>query len=137
MYRLQNAAVALSALNAFVASFLALGGVPYWVCVLATIFVGAVSSIGCQGSSLSVEREWTKALSLGDSSSLAGLNAGMQTPLQCPVFSNLLCLQQKVDCPSLLRPACGLAILRGCEGLLCIMRVHSRNGDLIANLDSA
>ena len=79
MYRLQNAAVALSAFSAFVASLLTTGSFMYWSCVLATIFIGSVSSVGCQGSSLSVEREWTKALCHGDSASLASLNAGIHT----------------------------------------------------------
>ena len=76
MYRLQNAAVAVSAFSAFVASYLGLGSLLYRACVLALIFAAAISSVGCQGSSLSVEREWTKALCQGDSASLAGLNAG-------------------------------------------------------------
>ena len=76
MYRLQNAAVALSAFSAFVTSYLGLGSFLYWACVLALILAAAISSVGCQGSSLSVEREWTKALCQGDSASLAGLNAG-------------------------------------------------------------
>ena len=83
MYRLQNAAVAVSAFGAFVASYLGLGSFLYWACVLALIFVAAVSSIGCQGSSLSVEREWTKALCQGDSASLAGLNAGGSSSEVC------------------------------------------------------
>ena len=76
MYRLQNAAVAVSAFSAFLTSFLSPGQFFYWAFILATIFIGAVSSVGCQGSSLSVEREWTKALCQGDSASLASLNAG-------------------------------------------------------------
>ena len=80
MYRLQNAAVALSAFSAFVTSFLSPGHFFYWAFVLVTISTGAVSSVGCQGSSLSVEREWTKALCQGDSASLASLNAGA---IQC------------------------------------------------------
>ena len=80
MYRLQNAAVAVSAFSAFVASYLGLGSLAYWACVLALIFVAAISSIGCQGSSLSVEREWTKALCQGDSAYLASLNAGGLPP---------------------------------------------------------
>lgn len=77
MYRLQNAAVALSALSAFVAPFLTLGSSMFWICILSTISIGSVSSVGCQGSSLSVEREWTKALCQGDSATLASLNAGI------------------------------------------------------------
>ncbi|CAK0739466.1 hypothetical protein CVIRNUC_001168 [Coccomyxa viridis] len=91
MYRLQNAAVAVSAFGAFVASYLGLGSFLYWACVLALIFVAAVSSIGCQGSSLSVEREWTKALCQGDSASLAGLNAGMRRiDLTCVIASPIM-----------------------------------------------
>ena len=76
MYRLQNIAVGVSAFSAFLASFLSPGDLFYWPFVLSTIIHGAVSSVGCQGSSLSVEREWTKALCQGDSASLASLNAG-------------------------------------------------------------
>ena len=86
MYRLQNAAVALSACSAFVASYLGLGSFLYWLCVLALIFVAAISSIGCQGSGLSVEREWTKALCQDDSASLAGLNAGGQSSGMCKIL---------------------------------------------------
>lgn len=76
MYRLQNIAVAVSAFSAFVTSFLSPGHFFYWSFMLSTILHGAVSSVGCQGSALSVEREWTKALCQGDSASLASLNAG-------------------------------------------------------------
>ena len=76
MYRLQNIAVAVSAFSAFVTSFLSPGHFFYWAFVLTTILIGAISSVGCQGSALSVEREWTKALCQGDSASLASLNAG-------------------------------------------------------------
>ena len=93
MYRLQNAAVAVSAFCAFVASCLGLGSFLYWVCVLALIFAAAVSSIGCQGSSLSVEREWTKALCQGDSASLAGLNAGGQSSEVCKTLPRLHALR--------------------------------------------
>ncbi|CAL8460950.1 g481 [Coccomyxa elongata] len=95
MYRLQNAAVALSAFSAFLASFLTQGSLTFWICILATIFIGSVSSVGCQGSSLSVEREWTKALCHGNSDSLASLNAGMRRiDLTCliasPVMASLI-----------------------------------------------
>ena len=81
MYRLQNAAVAVSAFSAFLTSFLTIGSPVYWITVLATILIGAVSSVGCQGSSLSVEREWTKALCQEDSTSLAAVNAGVLTKI--------------------------------------------------------
>ena len=44
--------------------------------VAAVIGCGAVSSIGCQGSQLAVEREWVKALCAGDSVTLARKNSG-------------------------------------------------------------
>lgn len=44
--------------------------------VAAVIGFGAVSSVGCQGSTLAVEREWVKALCAGDSAMLARRNAG-------------------------------------------------------------
>ncbi len=56
----------------------------YWACILATIFVGSISTIGCQGTSLSVDREWTKALCHGDSAALASLNAGVHASLNSP-----------------------------------------------------
>ena len=44
--------------------------------LIAYIGLGSASSVGCQGSALSVEREWTKALCRGSSVALARLNAG-------------------------------------------------------------
>ncbi len=76
MYILQNSAVALSASSALVASLAGTGGALFWACIVLTIGVGSASSVGCQGSALSVEREWTKALCRGDSGALALLNAG-------------------------------------------------------------
>ena len=82
MYRLQNIAMAVSAFSAFLTSFLSPGHFFYWSFMLSTILHGAVSSVGCQGSALSVQREWTKALCQGDSASLASLNAGALQPVE-------------------------------------------------------
>ncbi len=87
MYILQNSAVALSASSALVASLAGTGEALFWACVVLTIGVGSASSVGCQGSALSVEREWTKALCRGDSGALALLNAG--AALCVPVLSPL------------------------------------------------
>ena len=104
MYRLQNAAVAVSAFCAFVASYLGLGSFLYWVCVLALIFAAAISSVGCQGSSLSVEREWTKALCQRDSAALASLNAGGQSSEVCKVLPQRHALR--------IHDGCHLCVLR-------------------------
>ena len=44
--------------------------------VWAVIGCGAASSVGCQGSSLAVEKEWVKAMCCGDSALLGRTNAG-------------------------------------------------------------
>ena len=44
--------------------------------VATVIGSGAVSSVGSQGSTLAVEREWVKALCAGDSALLARKNSG-------------------------------------------------------------
>ena len=48
----------------------------FWLGTACTIIVGSISSIGAQGSLLSVEKEWTTALCEEDSTALAQLNAG-------------------------------------------------------------
>jgi len=50
--------------------------------VAMVIGCGAVSSVGCQGSTLAVEREWVKALCTGDSALLARKNSGKR--IHCP-----------------------------------------------------
>ncbi len=77
MYVLQNVAICLSA----VASLLALRvtaawPVPFWFFTSMAIIAGSLSTVGCIGSAVSVEREWTKTLSEGDSDALAHLNSG-------------------------------------------------------------
>lgn len=44
--------------------------------VWAVIGCGAASSVGCQGSTLAVEKEWVKAMCQGDSALLGRRNAG-------------------------------------------------------------
>ena len=68
--------VALSAL----ASLVLLGsgirsGLVYGACLAAVLAGGSASSLGALGSTLSVEREWTKALFGGLSDELARVNA--------------------------------------------------------------
>ena len=108
MYRLQNIAVRISAFSAYVATFLSPGNLFYWPCVLSIIINGAVSSVGCQGSSLSVEREWTKPLCQHDSASLASLNAG-GLPHVGVIAVDCVCPRHSHDGPCGL--ACGLATL--------------------------
>ena len=98
MYIMQNTCVAISA-----ASCLTLvrswGSVSsptppphtalwYWVLVSVAIISGSLSSVGALGATLSVEREWVKALSAGDSTSLASMNASMKRiDLTCLIAS--------------------------------------------------
>ncbi len=76
MYILQNCGVALSASSALAASLVGSNSALFWPCAVLTVALGSASSVGCQGSALSVEREWTKALCQGDSTALTVLNAG-------------------------------------------------------------
>lgn len=81
MYCLQNAAVFLSA--AAVLPLLSVAGEGnshgwlYWLLVTCTIAFGSISTVGSMGSTLAVERQWTKALCLGDFAALSALNSGM------------------------------------------------------------
>jgi len=76
MYVLQNTAVALSALCALISLHSAEGSAWFWAGAICTIGIGSISSVGAQGSSLSVEKEWTVVLCKGDSAVLAKLNSG-------------------------------------------------------------
>lgn len=98
MYILQNTAVAASAAAGLLcllagggsAAATAPGEYPtayspwLWGLVVTAIIFGTLSSVGAMGSSLAVEREWTKTLAQGDSSTLSTLNAG---PLPYPLCS--------------------------------------------------
>jgi len=60
----------------------------YWTLVVLTIITGSISSLGAMGASLSVEREWTKALCASDSEALAQTNAVMKRiDLTCLIAS--------------------------------------------------
>ena len=60
----------------------------YWALVVLAIVFGAASTLGAMGASLAVEREWTKALSCGDSAALAEMNAVMKRiDLTCLIAS--------------------------------------------------
>ncbi len=84
MYVLQNAAVALSALSALVSLQSTQGSTWFWAGAVCTIAVGSISSVGAQGSTLSVEKEWTVVLCEGNSAALAKLNSGNSfTRLSC------------------------------------------------------
>lgn len=76
MYVLQNVAVALSALTALISLHTPQGSAWFWAGAACTIGIGSISSVGAQGSALSVEKEWTTVLCKGDSAVLAKLNSG-------------------------------------------------------------
>ena len=86
MYLLQNMSVAISAGAAVAALYLNLRDSIFWTCVACAMLAGSVSSAGALGATLSVEREWTKALCQGNSARLAHLNAGAQ-PCMHPFIS--------------------------------------------------
>ena len=96
MYMLQNGAVALSALSALFSYHLQQGSVMFWIATAITIIVGSISSIGAQGSTLSVEKEWTTALCQGKSAALAQYNAG-SCPAPCPCTPAAAYLTKKFD----------------------------------------
>lgn len=76
MYVLQNVAVALSAVSALAGIHFQQHSPAFWAAAVSTIAFGSLSSVGAQGSTLSVEKEWTATLSSGDSIAMAKLNAG-------------------------------------------------------------
>lgn len=76
MYVLQNAAVALSAVCALAGIHLEQHSPAFWAAAVSTIAFGSVSSVGAQGSALSVEKEWTATLCSGDSTAMAKMNSG-------------------------------------------------------------
>jgi solute carrier family 40 (iron-regulated transporter), member 1 len=79
MYALQNTAVAVSAAAALCILNLHLeGGPAFDLLVGLAIAAGSLSSVGAAGATITVEREWTKALSNHDSHALAVINAGMK-----------------------------------------------------------
>ena len=115
MYVLQNAAVALSALTALVSLHTPQGSAWFWAGAACTIGIGSISSVGAQGSALSVEKEWTTVLCQGDSTALAKLNSGeffasLEKVLQCNldivlvVRMSLMCLYIHNGCS----PRCSL-----------------------------
>ena len=79
MYLLQNVAMGLSAVAAWLALGLQHGPHPpwlFWMCESVLIGLGSVSSLGALGASVSVEKEWTKALCQGNAIHLSQMNAG-------------------------------------------------------------
>ncbi|KAK9817604.1 hypothetical protein WJX74_011025 [Apatococcus lobatus] len=89
MYLLQNVAVGLSAVAAWLALGLQQGSqsaLLFWSCVILLIALGSISSLGALGATVSVEKEWTKALCQGDSKRLSQVNAGMRRiDLSCSI----------------------------------------------------
>ena len=83
MYILQNLAIALSALSALGGLQVTQSSPAFWAAAFCTIGAGSVSSVGAQGSTLSVEKEWTATLCYGDSMALATLNSGNCRPTLC------------------------------------------------------
>lgn len=72
--------VALSAFTALLLLWTDVRAGPlYWGCLLATLVGGSLSTLGALGSTLSVEREWTRVLCHGDSKELARMNAGARS----------------------------------------------------------
>ena len=55
----------------------------YWILVVATILAGSLSSLGGLGSTISVEKDWVKALANGDADVLARLNSGLISSHSC------------------------------------------------------
>jgi hypothetical protein len=87
MYVMQNTAVVLSALSALVSLQSHQGAVFFCAGAACTIGVGSVSSIGAQGSTLSVEKEWTVVLCNGNSAALAKVKSGSTSALLAPCLS--------------------------------------------------
>lgn len=88
MYIVQNVAVFASALMCLALLWQRPEGTIFWVLVSCAIVSGSVSSLGALGASLSVEREWTKTLSCGDSVALTQMNAIMKRiDLSCLIAS--------------------------------------------------
>ncbi len=77
MLMLQNATIVLSGISALSAMslFPTSQGWAFYALILCTMFSTALSSVASFGSTLSVEREWTKQLCGDDSGQLARLNA--------------------------------------------------------------
>jgi iron-regulated transporter 1 len=97
MYVLQNASVAVSAGSclALLWGAAAPPSTGFWALVGVAVAAGCLSSVGSLGAALSVEREWTRALSGGSSEQLAQINAGMKAiDLTCllasPIAAGLL-----------------------------------------------
>lgn len=79
MVAVQNSMVALSAAAALALLWGSLRQGPAFYALMGVAMgAGAASSLGSMGSTLSVEREWTKTLCAGDFEALAQLNAGKQ-----------------------------------------------------------
>lgn len=77
MYLIQNAALSGSAAFCLAALGVVRGSWLFWLCIALLIALGAISSAGALGATLSVEKEWTKAICGDDSAQLAKLNAGI------------------------------------------------------------
>lgn len=95
MYVMQHTALVLSALSALVSLQSHQGSAVFWTGVACTIGFGSVSSIGAQGSTLSVEKEWTVVLCNGNSAALAKVNSGSASALLAYCVS-CCCMHQKL-----------------------------------------
>lgn len=67
-----------------------------WCQVWVVIGCGAASSVGCQGSTLAVEKEWVKAMCQGDSALLGRKNAGACC-VPCNLSPHMSCFQSYND----------------------------------------
>lgn len=92
MYLLQHGMLSASASAALALLWSGVRkGMLFWTGLVTVISAGAFSTLGALGSTLSVEREWTKALCGTDSTALAALNAAMKRiDLICLIASPIL-----------------------------------------------
>ncbi|KAL3139042.1 hypothetical protein ABBQ32_005843 [Trebouxia sp. C0010 RCD-2024] len=131
MYILQNSAVALSAVTALVGLNLEPKSSAFWAAAFFTIGFGSASSVGAQGSALSVEKEWSTTLCYGDSAAMAKLNSGMRAiDLTClllsPIAAGFLMTYTSISTAILVITAWNLAAWAPeCYLLLCAHRLSS------------
>ena len=81
MYLIQNSAVACSALSILAALSAKSHSVPFWTSIVLLMAFGTISSAGALGATLSIEKEWVKALCGHDSAFLAATNSGESSRL--------------------------------------------------------
>ncbi|KAL3161599.1 hypothetical protein ABBQ32_010458 [Trebouxia sp. C0010 RCD-2024] len=131
MYVMQHTALVLSALSALVSLQSHQGSAVFWTGVACTIGFGSVSSIGAQGSTLSVEKEWTVVLCNGNSAALAKVNSGMRAiDLSClllaPIAAGFLMTYTSISTAIVAIAAWNLAAcVPECYLLVCAQRASA------------